>query len=122
MMKEYVTAFCIVEIEDSVISRTKFPDVLLQMFCYICWEISAILRKKIDVEDDLIVLNTGILTGIAFPAKGFKKIPNIGRTVLRLLKFNLIHHTLLYSTVFMIAYLLSNGKYVWCLYRHALRV
>lgn len=64
-MEQYILALVIVKIKDPIISWTQFPDVFFQMFGDIDWQIGAVFDEKVDVEDNLVVLDTGILVSPA---------------------------------------------------------
>ena len=76
MMEQYILALIIVEIKDPVISWTQFPYIFFQVFCDVDWQIGTVFSEQVDVEKNLVVLDTGIFTGFAFHPQGFQKIPD----------------------------------------------
>ena len=76
MMEQYILALVIVKIKDPIVSWTQFPDVFFQMFGDIDWQIGAVFGEQVDVEDNLVVLDTGILAAFAFHPQGLQKIPD----------------------------------------------
>ena len=70
-MEQYVLAFIIIEIKYSVISRPKFPYIIFQMLGDIGWEIGPVFSKQVNVEDNLVVLNTSIFVVCALYTQRF---------------------------------------------------
>nr|DAM34463.1 MAG TPA: Portal [Caudoviricetes sp.] len=74
------------------------------------WEIGSVFSKQVNVEDNLIVLNTSIFVGCALYTQRFQEIPDVGFALLIFIEFNLVHNVLLMCSYLMIAYVLSKSK------------
>ena len=50
-----------IEEENTVVARTKFPDIFIQMLCDFLSETCSVVFEKLNILNDLLVLDSCIL-------------------------------------------------------------
>ena len=78
-------------IQYTVVSGAQFPYTIPEVFRNIFRKAGAILLQKLNVENCLLILYTGIFICGCFLPQCFKKFPNDGLSVAFFIEFDCIH-------------------------------
>lgn len=78
------------------------------MLCNVDRKICTVSGKQVDIEDHLIVLNSGVFTGFTFDTQGFQKIPYVRFAILFFVEFNFIYQFSFGISNGMMIYMLAN--------------
>ena len=76
-MQQNKTVVLKVEIEDAIVSGTKFPNAIINMLRNVFGKPRTILLQQINIHNQLLELDASIFAGIPFGTKLFQKIADI---------------------------------------------
>ena len=76
VVEKNVSPVFVIEVEDTVVPRTKFPYVLFQMLCDRIWNQRPLIFKKLDAQSNLLMLYPCVFIGNGFELKVIYEIIN----------------------------------------------
>ena len=66
VVQQNILTIFVIKVEDAVVSGAKLPYIIFQIFCDLARQSCSVACQKVDVKDDLIILNPRIFVRLAF--------------------------------------------------------
>jgi len=73
VMQKDILTICVIKVEDAVVPGAKLPYIIFQIFCNLARQSRSVACQKIDIKDDLFILNARIFVRPAFSRNSSRK-------------------------------------------------